>query len=548
MTLKEIIKSINKKEWHFVILLIVVMILITTLPYIYAYLNAPTGYFYNGIHSLTPGDSAVYFSYINQVKSGAWLLKDNFTSEIQTTGLLNLFWLKVGLFARLFNLSAPLSFQLARIFLLAVFLTLIYIFISYFFKEEKKRKISLLFICFSSGIGAYFAPIIDKLYPFNADAHVYFWPPDLWVPESNIFLTLYQTPHFIASLTLMVAFFFLMLLAWENNKYFYSLIAGLLGLIWFNFHPFYFPYMVIILFFYALSLFVKTPRLRIFYHYALAIILSSPFVFYHYYEIKTVFAVGARASQNVLISPPFIFVFLGFGFLLIFSFLAIIFLAQKKILLKNDKYVFLTVWLIIGLFLVYSPIFFQIRFLQGLEIPMVLLTVIFIFNFLFKSEKFLFLKNNIFLQLILFVILFCFSTVFNLSRDITYFQLQKSQFYLPNEFKTATTWLANNNIQNKAILSYEYTGQLIPAFINQQVYLAHHIETLFYQDKKNKVDDFFADKYNEVQANEFLKQNNIGYLFFTDLEKTAGRYQPQDKDYLNKIFDQGEIQIYEFID
>ncbi len=548
MTLKEIIKSISKKEWHFVILLIVVMVLITTIPYIYAYLHAPAGYFYNGIHSLTPGDSAVYFSYINQVKAGAWLLKDNFTSELQSAGLLNLLWLKVGLLARLFNLSAPLAFQLMRIFLIPIFLVIIYIFISYFFKEEKKRKLSLIFICFASGVGAYFAGIIDKLYPFNADAHVYFWPTDLWVPESNIFLILYQTPHFIASLTLMVAFFFLMLLAWENNNYLYSLAAGLLGLVWFNFHPFYFPYMVIILFFYALYLFVKSRKFKVFYHYFLAIILSSPFVFYHYYEIKTDFAIGARASQNVLVSPPLIFVLLGFGFLLFFSLLAIIFLGQKKSLFKNDKYVFLSLWLIVGLILVYSPIFFQIRFLQGLQIPMVLLSVIFIVDFLFQFPKFTFLKNNIFLQITLFILLFCFSTLFNLSRDLTYFERQKSQFYLPNEFKTATAWLDSNNSQHKITLSYEYTGQLIPAFVNRQVYLAHHIETLFYQEKKSKVNDFLADQYTQGQAIDFLKQNNIGYIFFTNLEKTAAQYQPQSKDYLNKVFDQGEIQIYEFTD
>ena len=154
MTLKDLINSISKKEWRFVILLCIVMILITGLPYVYAYLNAPVGYFYNGIHSLTPGDSFVYFSYINQVKAGNWILRDYFTSEAQPHGLLNFFWLEVGLFARIFNLPADLAFQLFRLLLIPIFFIVIYLFISYFFSDANKRKWALIFICFSSGIGA----------------------------------------------------------------------------------------------------------------------------------------------------------------------------------------------------------------------------------------------------------------------------------------------------------------------------------------------------------------------------------------------------------
>src|SRR4030043_189845 len=223
MTLKELVNSISKKEWRFVILLSIVLILITTLPYIYAAINAPSGYFWNGIHAITPGDSAVYFSYINQIKAGNWLLQDNFTSEPQTGGLFNLFWLTIGLLAKIFSLSPIWAFQLARSILIPFLVIALYLLASYFLENISQRKATMIFLCFSSGIGAYFVGIFDKLFPYDPNSFVYKWLMDIWIPDSNIFLSIYQSPHFVFSLALMVCFFLLMILALKNNNFKYSL-------------------------------------------------------------------------------------------------------------------------------------------------------------------------------------------------------------------------------------------------------------------------------------------------------------------------------------
>jgi len=542
MSLKELVKSITKKEWRFVILLSIVMILIFGLPCIYAYLNAPVGYFYNGLHTLTPGDYPVYFSYINQIKAGHWELRDYFTSEAQPLGLLNFFWLAIGLMARLFSLPADIAFHLARFLLIPLFFIIFYIFTSYFFTSKNQRKLAVLFIAFSSGIGTFFASYFLK-YPFSLDDATYKWPLDFWIPELNVFSILSHSPHIIFSFILMVAFILLMLLAWDNHNYWYSMAAGIVGFVWFNFHPFFFPYVVFILLPYLIYLIVKTKKIKLAGHYVLAMILSSPFVFYHYYKIKTDLVIGARASQNILLTPPFLFVFLGFGFLLIFSVIAIVYLAQKKLLFKNSKHVFLVIWLIASLFLIYAPIFFQRRFLMGMQIPMVFLIVILLADWV-KSHPNSKILANKFLFIVLFVIFFCFSSFFNLVRDVYYFHTHFYHFYLPQEFKTGLNWLNDNNQANKAILSYELTGEFIPGYINQPAYLAHGIETINYQDKRNEVYKFFADQFSEDQAREFLKTNQIGYVFFTDLERTYGQIKPAGKDYLQLVYSAGQVEIY----
>jgi hypothetical protein len=552
MTLKELINSISKKEWRFVILLSIVLILITTLPYIYAALNAPSGHFWNGIHAITPGDSAVYFSFITQIKDGNWLLQDNFTSEVQSGGLFNLFWLKIGLFAKIFHLSPIWAFQLARIILIPILIIVLYFLTSYFLENISQRKAAMIFLSFASGIGAYFVGLFDKLFPYDPNSFVYKWLMDIWIPDSNIFLSLYQSPHFVFSLTLMVIFFLLIILAFKNNNYRYSLAAGLVALFWFNFHPFYFPYIFAIIFVYLLYLIYKTKKWQLIYHFLLALILALPFVIYHYYKIKTDFVIGQRAAQNVTITPDFLFIGLGFGFLLFMAIVSIFFLLKNKKLWVNEKYMFIVIWLCVGFILVYSPIFFQARFLQGLQIPMVFLTIILFSKLALWFEKkysrlYLAVKQNYVILGFLFLIFFGFSTFFNLVRDIYYFKTQLPNFYLPKEFVTAVKQLEEDNISKKAVISFEYNANLIPAFANVQTFLSHRIETLYYWDKEKKYQDFFNDQYNAEQLKEFFNDYNLGYLFFSSLERKFSKFNPENKDYLVKIFNQGDIEIYKFI-
>lgn len=552
MTFKQLIWSISKKEWQFVIIIGFILILVTGLPYVYAYINAQEGSFYNGLHFLTSGDIFVYYSYINQIKEGNWLLKDYFTSELQTTGLLNLFWLGVGLMARFLNLSAFFAFQISRLLLIPLFLAVLYVFISYFFSDRQKRKLAFLFACFSSGVGAYFNGFY-YLFSTAVSEQLYKWPIDLWVPESNIFLSLYHNSHFILSWSLMIFLFLFMLLAWQNNKYCYSLWAGLAGLLWFNFHPYYFPYVFIILFIYGFALFLKTRQISILYHYLLSLILSLPFVLYHFYMIRTDLVIGVRASQNITLTSPLIFVLTGFGFLLIFGLLGIYCLIKNKEIFKNEKFLFLAIWLICSWLLIYAPVDFQRRFLEGMQLPMVIFSIIALFNLaeLIKIKFFKlydFLDGNHCFLILLFAVFFGLSNLFVLIADIYYFKNNFFIYYFPNEYKTAATWLNNNNPRNKVIVSQSYDSWAISGLVNKRIFLGHGHETIFADVKGKILDNFFADKFSENEARKFLSENGIGFLFFSDIERKFYKYNPAQKTYFKKVWQEGEVEIWQVLD
>ena len=113
--MREIYKSITKGEKKLLIVLAVFLIFITTTPYIFGYFNAPENSFYTGVHALTPGDTSVYYSYIEQAKQGDFLFKDLYTSEDQETKLIKPFWYGVGIFAKAFQLPSWIAVQIVRI-------------------------------------------------------------------------------------------------------------------------------------------------------------------------------------------------------------------------------------------------------------------------------------------------------------------------------------------------------------------------------------------------------------------------------------------------
>ena len=59
--MKEILQSINKKEWLFVLIMAFVLILVTTAPTIFGYLIKPENKFFPAVHSMGAGDFNIYY-------------------------------------------------------------------------------------------------------------------------------------------------------------------------------------------------------------------------------------------------------------------------------------------------------------------------------------------------------------------------------------------------------------------------------------------------------------------------------------------------------
>jgi hypothetical protein len=558
MTLKQIYNSINKKEWQLVFWLTLFVIIITTIPLIFGYITAPKDKMISGLHSLTPIDMNVYYSYIEQVKQGRILFVDLFTSEIQKPVVFNLFWFGVGYFGKIFHLDSITTFHLIRILLIPVFTSFIYFFIAYFFEDKNKRKIALLFILFSSGVGTFALPILDffvyEIYGY------YHWPFDLWVPEAITFLTLFHMPHFIASLILILLIFLLTILTWEKKNLKYELGAGLCALILFQFHPFHLPtvfgvlgaYFGIWSFINKKILWNKLRPLIILFLFAL------PNLIYHFYTLQDPI-IKQRALQNICLSPVWWLGLIGFGFLIPFSLLGIytIFKKNNPEIKDFKKDCFLVVWLITQTFLIYSPTFLQRRMSEGIHIPLSFLTVVAIF-YLYDQAKnnqlnykltklILKIEKDKLLMLLLFVFLFAFSNLFNIARDIMFYTEKHEVFYLSKEEKTSFEWIKNNTDINSVFIGHPTNANFIAGQAGRFIFAGHGTESLYFESKEKQVQWFYSTSAIDEKKINFLKENRIDYVYYSQKEKEFDKkniFNPEEKKYLEKVYSNSDVVIY----
>jgi len=225
---------------------------------------------------------------------------------------------------------------------------------------------------------------------------------------------------------------------------------------------------------------------------------------------------------------------------------------HNKKLLRDKKRDFLAVWIIVQLILIYTPFNYQRRLIEGLSIPL----IIFSFDFIlfahehlkkkFRARRWHFLLFNTLSAKIIFILIFLPSNIFVYSADFLRYIKKDSYIYFPKQDIEPFLRLSKQNNEG-AVLAEINTSHFIPAIAGKQVFAGHMIETIHFTEKLKEVNNFFRDNSNDSEKVEFLKKNNIRYVYFGPKEKELGFYEPEEKIYLRKIFTNPSASIYEFL-
>ena len=558
--------KISSKEWRFVSLVGLILVFLIFFPKIVGIINIPQDKIYVGLEGANGGDRSFYYSQIEQVKDGHFLFKYLPTSEPHPRFMFDPFWLGVGLFAKFFSLSSIFAFQLAKLFLIPIFLMVSYYFVAFFFQDETRRKLCLIFLVFASGLGGFYLIGLDL--PKNPDgiidlsrhlvdkAGTFDLPIDLWVPEAIPFFSIHNSSHFTASLTLILLIFLFSLLAFETKQMKYSLFSGFSALFLFQFHPYHLPTVFGILGIFILSYIFIEKRINLNYlrHYFILLIFSLPPIIYHVWALSYVWVRKAHFLQNVLITPPLYSVLLGYGFLIIFASVGVFVIFKKKE--KSQKDVFLLSWVFGQSLLIYSPLFrTQRKLTEGLFVVLVILTVLGLFYLKdWLNKQTIFQKyfkevftNKIFL-FYLFFILFFWSNFMFVMGDLTLFLGNNSGWaYLEKDVYGAMIWLKENSREDSVIFTSIRTGNSLFAFSVRQVYLGHGHITANFKEKSVKAESFFKNS-QDGEKITFLKENGIDYFFFGPEERKFVQFNPEEKDYFTKVFENSQVAIYKVND
>ena len=75
--------NLKKEEWCLIVIVSLFLIAITSIPLIIGKIFTPSDHFFWGAISTNYSDTAVYYSWIEQVKDGHWLFKNLYGGKSQ---------------------------------------------------------------------------------------------------------------------------------------------------------------------------------------------------------------------------------------------------------------------------------------------------------------------------------------------------------------------------------------------------------------------------------------------------------------------------------
>ncbi|MBI4458361.1 hypothetical protein HY633_05340 [Candidatus Uhrbacteria bacterium] len=536
MTLASLAQSVSLRERRAAAVLIVLAMLLSSIPPIFALMTASAnGMAWSGMQFLSPGDISVYLSYIEQVKQGRWLFGNFYTTE-PLAPVFNIFWLAIGLFSRVLRLDALLAYHLARLALIPVFGAVAYLFVAFVLPRARHRVFAFGLFFFSSGVGEYFSPLFLE---GRFDGSRYQWPIDLWVAESNAFLSMLYSPHFIASWTLILACFLLLLMAFESGRDREAVLAGALALLLFQFHPFHAPTLYFApLVFAAMRVRWGASIRRLARPYLIFVGISSPSVLYHYYLTHYDANAGELLANNLTLTPGLPLVLLGFGLITLFA--PIGYYIVRRVRGDHARWDFLAAWALAQFILAYSPLTFQRRLLEGLQFPLVLLAVPAMLAFGRRLESRLDLHKVVIAAFACFFLLP--STASALVNGVGVIKTPQPSFYFDRDTRAAFAWLKEYSVADAVVLAMPDSGYEIAGWAGRRVYSGHWAMTIDAGRKHEELRGFFSNEGVAGQRRQLIDLSGADYVFWGPRERETGGAPAAT---WKKVFESGETAVYE---
>jgi hypothetical protein len=536
-------------EWRFIALCTAVMLVLTSLPYLFGYLMTPADKVFMGIVTGTP-DVAQYFAWMKGFET-ANLIDNPLTPEPSAAIFFNLLWWTLAKLTLVLPLSPIAVVHLYRLFSIVTFSVVLYWFIGLCMPDWRQRRGAFLVAYFGGGLGWIW--VVEK-YVFARDDVLF--PRDLYVVEANTFMSTVGINHFTISAALMVLIYGLFVLGCERCQWRYPLLATLVALVlgWEHAYDLLLVYVVLAAFVFMLFL-----RDGFSWHlalYPLVIVLVSCWAALYSVYITRAFpvwkAVLAQFDNAGAWTPdPFhLLVLLGLPFIV--ALLAFDGLVPLKERSRRD--LFVRVWFGVNLFMVYVPLNFQIHYLNGWQVPIAILAAGAFFGRILPWVR----RQSLFerlgqvwsparLERILSACVLLAVVLVNVYifawRLLVLTRLPHDRF-LDRDEVAALDWLAQHAGPDDVVFSAAEVGQYVPSRTEARAFLAHWAMTKDLYEKQQMVRDFFEMETLDEGRQAILREFSVDYVLWGSTERALGDYDPTEAAYLEPCFTSPRATVY----
>jgi hypothetical protein len=514
--------TVSSRERRWALIWAVVIVGLTSLPYLLAWQLAPAGTQYTGL-LVNPLDGESYYAKMQEGARGDWLFRLPFTSEPQSGAFVYTLYLALGHLAAALGLPIPIVYHLARLGAGMLLLLAAYQFIARFFDRVSTRRAAFLLLGFSAGLGWLLAPLGLTT-------------ADLWVAEGFTFLSILINPHFPLALALMLLIFIAIIdLPADDGHTGRRLVgAAAASLALAVVHPIAVPITLAILGVHLLLLAWHQQRIpwRQMAGIGSVGVAAAPLMLNALIAFTTNPALAAWSAQNLTPSlPPWSYI-LGYGLVLLLALGGAV-LALRR---RQSRDLFLLAWVGSTAVLLYLPFALQRRFITGLHIPLVLLAAIGLEQIVWPRIQAR-SKGLVTASIIAFTALTSLFVpavaVGGVARGLPPLVMSQGE-------AEACAWLHDNTAWTDTVLTPPETGQFIPAWAGNRVVYGHPFETIDARAKEAEVARFYSGEANETERQALLERYGVRYILVHPLQDNPAMTIPG----LTAVWSGGDVTLY----
>ncbi|MBN1427682.1 MAG: hypothetical protein JXB07_04800 [Anaerolineae bacterium] len=536
--------KVSAAEWRWVAVIGLIILLIFSLPYIVGLLaSTPQMSFSGFLFGLED-----MYSYIAKMRFGArdgWSFQLVYTSEPHQGGYVFLPFLALGKLAAFITGQGAMitaetliiTYHVARVLCGGLLLVVIYRFLAEFLPDVSRRRMAWCIALLTGGLG---------WIPIALNQTVGLQLIELYVPEGFSTLLLFGLPHLSLARAMLLVGWLALWKAIDTAGWRWAIIAGLAWLGMGIIVPFYVGLLGVLIAVWLATLSVTRrriswPELRL-----AALAGGPPLVSLIYnswlFTSNPVFAVWA--TQNNLPSPSPLSYLLAYGGLMVLGLPGACLLWRRGL---THRSILPIVWPLVSAVLVYLPINVQRRLLEGVIVPLSILAVLGMWQWIGQARW-----PVRWAAAMGALVLLLPSTVFLIGGGA---QTASNPFwpvFHPADELAALRWLHDRAPADSVVLSTRVSGSILPAYAGVRVYLGHGPETVNAARKEHQVEAFFSDGMTDEERRQLLVDGRIAYVWVGLPEQElycigAVCFDPARLD-LQRAYQQGDYVIYEVVD
>jgi hypothetical protein len=530
----------------------IALAILTTLPYLIAALRTPGAHVFTGVLTAYD-DTFTYLAWIKQGADGHLLMCDLYTAEPQECEFFLPLWTILGFVARITGMQAAVIFHVARLFSSLLLLIVARSAARRILKPRARLRYSLWMYAFSGGLGW-------LVYAFNnkndlLNASVISGSADLDLPEAIAFRSAYAQVHFTLGAAMVSGAIILLFMALREKSARRAVIAGAIVSLLAVVHP----YLIIVVGAVALVAFALWPWINkrdegIAKLYLLPLrvalwfgVSSLPGIVYLFYlkQSNEVLQEWLRITDTL--SPSPIEYALGFG---IITVLAVAGFSRLWNMRSPYGRLFL-IWIIAQSALLYAPVSFQRRLIEGLQLPLCIAASAAIFSLtqrFARVERFKPFRATVLVSIILLASLtnvgFIAGQIIAPAQAIG---ASDPRRYAPADLIAALEWLNANAGCDEILFSSYMTGNIAPAITGMRVYLGHYGQTLRSDEKQEEVRAFYTNSMTYEEARRRLVGQRVSYVIYGPFERAISEAFARPA-WLTLAERKGDVEIFKVVE